>query len=220
MVEDRKIGYIYMITSPSNRIYIGSTSNIKQRWIFYKNLNCQKQIKLYRSFVKYGVDNHTFEVIWSGDVSEMLEKELILGNWYEVLDRGLNCRLPKIGESLAYLSKETISKMSKSQTGRKHPESVKEKMSKSHKGKKFSTSHLINMKFSAAKKIFTKEHRNKLNQSKRNNRNKLVNLVTGIIYDNVEDASIKLNLTCTNIYTIIKRKRIVKKKYHFEYLKN
>ena len=51
-----------MITSPLNKIYIGQSINIENRWKQYKRLGCKKQIKLYNSFIKYGVENHTFEI--------------------------------------------------------------------------------------------------------------------------------------------------------------
>jgi group I intron endonuclease len=68
---------IYKITSPSNRIYIGQSVNIEKRFTSYKRMYVknQKQTKLYRSFLKYGVINHTFELIY-----ECLELEL---NHYE-----------------------------------------------------------------------------------------------------------------------------------------
>ena len=55
---------IYKITSPNNNIYIGQSINIEKRFVQYKKLrSCCNQIKLYNSFVKYGVDNHIFEII-------------------------------------------------------------------------------------------------------------------------------------------------------------
>ena len=42
---------IYKITSPSNKIYIGQTTNYKKRLGDYYNLNCINQIKLYNSFI-------------------------------------------------------------------------------------------------------------------------------------------------------------------------
>ena len=68
------IGYVYLITSPSNRLYIGSTSNLKKRIYSYSNLNCKTQTKLYNSLKKYGWENHTFEVIWEGFINEQLKK--------------------------------------------------------------------------------------------------------------------------------------------------
>lgn len=111
-----KIGYVYMITSPSGRIYIGSTCNISKRWGIYKRYNCKGQIKIYNSFIKYGVNNHIFEVIWTGNSEEMLNKECVLGHFYDVLNKdiGLNLKLPNCNEKLSCISEETKNKMRKS----------------------------------------------------------------------------------------------------------
>lgn len=62
---------IYKITSPSGRIYIGQSKNINSRIKRYKKLQCCKtQLFLYRSFLKYGVENHKFEIIDLGNYSK------------------------------------------------------------------------------------------------------------------------------------------------------
>ena len=54
---------IYKITSPLGYIYIGQSINIDYRFNVYKKLKCKSQLRIYNSFVKYGVDNHIFEII-------------------------------------------------------------------------------------------------------------------------------------------------------------
>ena len=54
---------IYKITSPSGKIYIGSSKNIKKRWQSYSDKNCKGQPKLCKSFKKYGKENHIREII-------------------------------------------------------------------------------------------------------------------------------------------------------------
>jgi len=54
---------IYKITSPSNRVYVGISSNYKKRYDSYLYMKKQTQPILYKSFNKYGVRNHKFEVI-------------------------------------------------------------------------------------------------------------------------------------------------------------
>jgi hypothetical protein len=46
-----KIG-IYKITSPSAKIYIGSSKNIYFRFLRYKALSNKTQTKLYNSFIQ------------------------------------------------------------------------------------------------------------------------------------------------------------------------
>jgi hypothetical protein len=47
---------IYKITSPSKKVYIGQSVNIEKRKYFYEIGNCKKQIKLYNSIKKYGLN--------------------------------------------------------------------------------------------------------------------------------------------------------------------
>ncbi len=74
----KKKWVIYKITSPSNRIYIGITSNLKKRLSYYKNNNSTGQKKISASFNKYGFENHKIEVIDEiyGTISEGLSKEI------------------------------------------------------------------------------------------------------------------------------------------------
>ncbi len=112
--EANKIGYIYMITSPTGRIYIGSTSNIENRWKKYRYLSCKGQIKLYNSLRKYGYINHIFEIIWSGSIENMRNYESIIGHWFDVLseEKGLNLTLPKGDAIYECFSEETKNRIS------------------------------------------------------------------------------------------------------------
>lgn len=55
--------FIYKITSPSGRVYIGKTYNLKGRKRNYNVANCPKQKLLNPSLLKYGFSNHKFEII-------------------------------------------------------------------------------------------------------------------------------------------------------------
>lgn len=62
---------IYKITNPKGSIYIGQSKNIVERITRYKKLQCCKfQLLLYRSFLKYGIENHTFEILEQGNFSK------------------------------------------------------------------------------------------------------------------------------------------------------
>ncbi len=115
-------GYVYMITCIiTNKIYVGSTQNFDYRFNQYYNLSCKSQRRLYNSFMSYGVNNHTFEVVWAGLLKDMLRYETMIGIYYEVLDNklGLNCKLPKINDVYSFVSIETRNKISNSNKGRK-----------------------------------------------------------------------------------------------------
>ena len=68
---------IYKITSPGGKIYIGQSINIQRRFRCYKALwkNCKLQRRLYYSFVKYGVNNHKFEIIHECTKEQLNELE-------------------------------------------------------------------------------------------------------------------------------------------------
>ena len=86
---------IYKITSPSGKIYIGQSIDIKKRWKRYANLSgVEGQRRLYRSLKKYGFDNHNFEILIECDFEQLNELERYYQDIYNVLgENGLNCVL-------------------------------------------------------------------------------------------------------------------------------
>jgi group I intron endonuclease len=113
--------HIYKITSPTNKIYIGSSINIKRRKKRYEILDCKAQHKIYRSLKKYGFDKHTFEIITECNLDEMLNLEAYYGNLYNVLGKnGLNLKIPKLGDTYKCESIETSIKRSKLMLGNKY----------------------------------------------------------------------------------------------------
>jgi len=110
----RKICGIYLIVSPTGRRYIGSSNDIAKRWCKYKNLLCTSQLALYNSFVKHGVGNHKFEVIYECNVEEIYYWERVFGDIYLSLHTygGLNMNLPSLGDKRTCISEETRKKHS------------------------------------------------------------------------------------------------------------
>jgi len=109
---------IYKITSPSNKIYIGQSININKRFNDYKKVNCKTQIKLYRSFKKYNIENHIFEIIEECLESELNTRERYYQDYYNVIGKnGLNCRLTKSNDKSGKFSIESRLKMSKLMKG-------------------------------------------------------------------------------------------------------
>lgn len=115
------MAYVYKITSPSGRIYIGSTSlTVEERWSGYFYLKCKKQRKLYYSLSKYKPENHKFEIICECSDEDKYKLEHYYGILYNVLDQkvGLNCKLPKITDEYSSISEETRLKMLGNKNGR------------------------------------------------------------------------------------------------------
>lgn len=61
--ELKGISCIYKITSPAGRVYIGQSINMYKRYRTYQLGNFKGQKALYSSVIKYGFDNHVFEII-------------------------------------------------------------------------------------------------------------------------------------------------------------
>lgn len=177
---------IYKYTSPSGKIYIGSSKNINKRIIHYKNESCKNQIKLYNSFKKYGYENHMFEIIEECKFEDLYLKERYYGELFNVLgDNGLNLILPKIGENKIGISEETRLKISESKKGDKnnfygkhHSEETKEKIRNAQLGRKHS-----------------EEHRMKVSKNNAKNLSKIVlDLNTGVFYNSIKEVAELYNI--------------------------
>lgn len=145
---------IYKISSPSGRVYVGQSVDLRARFAKYRLLHCDGQKRLYNSFIKYGVDQHSFEIIEYCSSSEMNIKERAYQDQYDVLGkRGLNCKLTPTDRQKGRHSEETKRKIAQSHIGKKHsPETIlalkkakqniseatKEKLRKYNLGKKMS----------------------------------------------------------------------------------
>jgi group I intron endonuclease len=118
---------IYRITSPSGKIYIGQSINIIKRWNKYKRLSCKGQYHLYNSLIKYGVNNHIFDVIKICLKEELNEIEIYYINQYNSKNRIFGLNLRDGGGSKGGHSKESKLKMSLAQKGRKlSPERIEQ----------------------------------------------------------------------------------------------
>ena len=100
---------IYKITNPKGKIYIGQSINIESRFKHYQRIDCIKQPKIYRSLLKYGINNHIFEVIEECDEKQLNEREIYWGEYYNVL--GKNGLVLRLGESKGKRSEITKRKI-------------------------------------------------------------------------------------------------------------
>jgi group I intron endonuclease len=60
---EKVFGYIYKLTSPSGKMYIGQTRNPASRFNNYKNLESKNQTVLHAAILKYGFDGFKKDVI-------------------------------------------------------------------------------------------------------------------------------------------------------------
>jgi len=117
---------VYKITSPAEKIYVGSSTNIHRRHTEYKNLNCEYQFKLYNSLIKYGFENHTVEIIEECVKADLNCRERYWQDFYDVLDRekGLNLALVECGANRRTFSQEARRRYGENQKGSKNPVAV------------------------------------------------------------------------------------------------
>jgi hypothetical protein len=102
---------VYKITSPTGKIYIGQSVDIKKRWKDnYKTLNCKGQTRLYNSLKKYGPENHKFEIIEECEVENLIQRETYWKLFYKVLEiPSLCCKIDGNGGNLSQETKDKIS---------------------------------------------------------------------------------------------------------------
>lgn len=129
---------IYKITSPSGKIYIGQSVDIDKRWSKYQWKQCKGQVKLYNSFIKYGVENHSFEILEKCSIEELNNKEEFYIKQYNCFNSEIALNL-KSGGNRSVFSEESKQKLK----GKKHTDEAKEKIrlsktNNSNKGYKWS----------------------------------------------------------------------------------
>lgn len=124
---------IYKITNPNNRIYIGQSINIENRKKYYSSLRCKNQRKLYNSLLKYGYENHIFEIICYCEILQLNKLERYYQEKYDCVENGLNCRYTKSNDKTGSLSNETKLKISKANIGKKLSNEIKLKISENTK---------------------------------------------------------------------------------------
>ena len=135
---------VYAILNPSNKVYIGSSTDIGRRFYQYKGMYEKGQMKLYNSFVKYGVNNHKFIPIEYCEIDKLYERERYWGDHFNSLDRykGLNLVLPGYGEVKKVMSQETKDKIGKAHEGKEISKEQRKAISKARKGKKQTQEHI------------------------------------------------------------------------------
>lgn len=163
---------IYKITNPKGSVYIGQSIDIKKRFNTYKWTLASQQPKLNRSFVKYGFENHVFEIIIECEVLELNDKERYYQEIFNCLGvKGLNLCYVKSSDRNGFHSEETKLKISKNNArnnlGTKMSEEAKENLRVLNTGKKHSeeTKLKISNSNKGIKKPISEETKHKISQS-------------------------------------------------------
>ncbi len=120
---------IYKITNLINdKVYIGQSVNIYSRWYQEKKLN-GINAHLKSSFLKYGIENFSFEILEECQKEELDDKEKIYIKKYNSFDRDYG------------YNETTGGQANKIQRGKPLSEETKRKISEAKKGKKLSEEH-------------------------------------------------------------------------------
>lgn len=109
MNKDVKICGIYKITSPSNRVYIGQSNDIRRRILtYYEPKGGSSQVRLKASFNKHGIDLHALIILEECEEDLLNERERYWQEQYNVLSKnGLNCKMTTTLDKSGTLSDET-----------------------------------------------------------------------------------------------------------------
>lgn len=137
-LKKKMIG-IYKITSPSGRIYIRQSRNIKSRLSRYRNHDCKNQPALYNSILKYGFNNHKFEILEECILENLNFRERYYQEFYNSVNNGLNCEYTKTEDKPKILSEARRQQISRIHKGKITSEETKEKIrNNNHLGIKLS----------------------------------------------------------------------------------
>ncbi|MBC7654367.1 MAG: hypothetical protein H7098_07835 [Oligoflexus sp.] len=183
------ISCIYKITSPSGRIYVGQTCNLRKRLNHYRSLLCKKQPKLYNSFMKYGYDNHKIEVIIECNIDMLNYFEHKYQIHFKCIKEGLNLTLVGFKDKSGKMSEQTKKKISIANKG------VRNGMY----GKKISekTKNIQRLKLSGSNNYLSKI---------------ILNTETGIYYDCLNDAAFSRNMIKGSLWAAIVKYKVNKTK--------
>lgn len=216
---------IYKITSPTEKIYIGQSVDIFSRISKYRTVKCIEQPKLYRSLLKYSFENHNFEIIEECNIEKLNERERYWQEFYNSVDKGLNCIYTKTNDKSGKSSDETKLKISLNNKrpflGKKHTEESKLKMSNSLKGKKsrigakLSKETKIKISNSHKGKKYSKEYRLEMSIIRKGkprlystNREKVIlDLNNGVFYESIKECSISLGINKSTLGSYLRGTR-------------
>jgi group I intron endonuclease len=200
---------IYKITCvDNNKVYIGSSSNIQQRWLAHKSKlkRGKHNQNLLNSYNKYGMDSFIFEILEECNVLDLIKREIYWADFYK--NKGyilFNC-----GEFIENptrgvpLSEERKKKMSLALKGiiphnknKKAPDWVREKISQRQKeiGRKPTQENIEKLR-AIAKLPKSEQHKKNLSESKKKSIGvKVICVQTGERFNSLIDAGNKFNIS-------------------------
>ena len=194
----------------------------------YQSLKCKNQKKLYSSLIKYGFENHTFEIIERCTSEDLNKRERYWQEFYDSVEHGLNLIYTKTDEKYQIFSKETRQKMSQAKLGKRHSIETCQKISQAKLGKP--RSEETRQKMSQAKKNISSETRQKMSQAKlgkprseetrakisTSRKKRIIDITTGMVYDSPMEINNKINMKYSTLAAMLSGNR--KNKTNYRYL--
>lgn len=143
------MGYLYLLTSPAGKSYIGITTNLKRRMKAHvKMAETMTGYMLHNAIRKYGWDNIQKTILMETDDIDLLKTAEII----EIVSRqthlsqfGYNLTMGGDGMLGHKHSPETRIKLRDSHLGKTHTEASKRRMSDSHRGRQNTVTHNQNI---------------------------------------------------------------------------
>ena len=221
---------VYIHVTPSNKVYVGITSqsNINRRW--QNGEGYRTQPKFYRAIQKYGWNNIEHKILYCGlTKAEAEEKEILLIAKYNSTNckHGYNCE--NGGNCTGTHSEETKRKIGDAQRGSKNhmygkhswcygkkqsPEAV-HKNSISHKGQTsyWKGKHLPEETKAKLRKPKPEQHRMKLSEMKSI---PVMCIETGEVFRSGKDAGEAMGISRGSIARVVKGKGHTAGGYHWK----
>ena len=232
---------VYKHTCPNGKVYIGITSqNANNRWRNGKGYN--RNILLYRAINKYGWNNISHEILFTGLTKyEAEQKEIELIAKYKSNQKEFGYNIANGGNCTGMFNDETKEKIRQSHLGKKQTaetirkrsealkgdkcylygkhltKETKEKLSKAHLGKKASDATREKMRERY------KHHKHPMLGRKGENNPKSMAVIcveNNKVYPSITIAGEKLNIDVGSITKVCKGQRKTAGGYHWQYVKN
>lgn len=175
--------FVYMHISPSQKVYVGITKDIKKRWGYkgehytWKQKNGEYMHKPFAlAILKYGWENFQHIVVLENvSKSEAIYAEKYLIRWYKT--HNLSYNITDGGDGVLGHShpisaerREAVSifmRTNHPMKGKKHSEESRNKMSQALKGRKLSAEQVAHISESLKGRKFTDEHKAKMSENMR-----------------------------------------------------
>lgn len=112
-------GGIYLLTSPSGKVYVGQSQDIDQRFYDYKHKPSKNQVYLYNALKKHGFDAFDKTILFlSNDPAELNKLEVIFIALYDSRNKAKGYNIREGGKN-GKLSEESRQKISAALLGRR-----------------------------------------------------------------------------------------------------